>query len=139
MNKLAILLVALFLTAFGTHAFAADPAPGDAPAEGTRLYLKLEPITATIFRAQQPAGTFTAAVTLEIPDEGTRTEIIEMRRQLRDAMFRELHAMFEREEHTNRKVGVDAVKRRMLVVSRRVVGKEKVINVFVNTLVRNGA
>jgi hypothetical protein len=82
---------------------------------------------------------FTAAVTLEIVDESVRTEIIALRRQLHDAMFRELHAMFEREEYTGRKVSVDAVKQRMLIVSRKELGEDAVIDVFVNTLMRKGA
>ena len=103
------------------------------------IYLKLEPITATIFRQEQPAGTYTAAVTLEIADEGSRTKILEVRRRLRDTMFRELHAMFEREEYTGRKVSVDAVKERMLIVAQRELGKDVVLDVFINTLSRRGA
>ena len=78
-------------------------------------------------------------MTLEISEESARTKIIESRRRLRDIMFRELHAMFEREEYTGRKVDVDAVKRRMLVVSRREFGDDVVVDVFVKTLMRKGA
>jgi hypothetical protein len=68
-----------------------------------------------------------------------RTEIVEKRRRLRDAMFRELHAMFEREEYTGKKVDVDAVKRRMLLVVRKELGDEMVVDLFVRTLLRKGA
>ena len=112
---------------------------GEVSSSEKHIYLQLDPITATIFRNQQPAGVFTAAVTLQIADESARTDIVETRRRLRDAMFRELHAMFEREEYSGRKVDVDAVKRRMLVVSRRELGEDVVLDVFVNTLMRKGA
>jgi flagellar basal body-associated protein FliL len=103
------------------------------------IYMNLEPITATIFRENEAAGVFTTAVTLELSEEKYRTEIILVRRRLRDAMFRELHAMFEREEYTGRKVSVDAVKQRMLVVTRRELGEEVVVDLFIKTLLRKGA
>ena len=110
-----------------------------APSTGEHIYLKLAPITATIFRQDKAAGTYTAAVTLQIDSESSRTDIIQVRRRLRDTMFRELHAMFEREEYTGRKVSVDAVKQRMLVVAQRELGKDVVLDVFINTLSRRGA
>lgn len=107
--------------------------------EEQHIYLELKSITGTIFRGQEAAGIFTAAVTLEITRESVRTEIVERRRRLRDAMFRELHAMFEREEYTGRRVDVDAVKRRMLLVVRNELGDDMVIDLFVRTLLRKGA
>lgn len=139
MKKILILFLALFLVAGGGRDVVAESAKKKASLDGEHIYLRLDPITATIFRNDQPAGTFTAAVTLEIVDESVRTDIVEVRRRLRDSMFRELHAMFEREEYTGRKVDVDAVKRRMLVVSRRELGEDVVLDVFVNTLMRKGA
>jgi flagellar basal body-associated protein FliL len=127
------------LTGGGDRETPVDSAPGQASSDETHVYVELAPITATIFRDQQPAGTFTAAVTLEIADANDRTTILQSRRQLHDAMFRELHAMFEREEYSGRKVNVDAVKRRMLVVSRREFGEGVVVDVFVITLMRTGA
>jgi len=103
------------------------------------IYMHLEPITATIFRNDRAAGVFTAAVTLELAEESSRTEIATKKRNLRDAMFRELYAMFEREEYTGRKVSVDAVKRRMLVVARRELGAETIVDLYVKTLLRKGA
>ena len=147
MKKMLISLVVLLLVAGGGAFFflggdsktSEDAAHGKATSEEKRNYLELEPITATIFRDDQPAGVFTASLTLEIAEEGARTEIIESRRRLRDAMFRELHDMFEREEFTGRKVSVDAVKRRMLVVSARELGEGVVVDVVVTTLMRKGA
>lgn len=146
MKRIFILLVVLLLVG-GGHETVAQPgfvatpvSEKSAPASGgDHVYLKLEPITATIFRDQLPAGTFTVGVTLEIDSERSRTDIINARRRLRDIMFRELHAIFEREEYTGRKVSVDTIKRRMLVVTRRELGKDVVLNVFVSTLSRSGA
>jgi len=115
------------------------PVGGEFSADEPHIYLELQPITATIFRNEQPAGVFTAAVTLEITRESVRTEIVEVRRRLRDSMFKELHAMFEREEYTGRKVDVDAVKQRMLLVVRRELGDDMVVDLFVRTLLRKGA
>ena len=147
MKKLLIPIVALLLLGGGGAFFflggngktSEDSAHEKAESDKNHIYLELAPITATIFRDQQPAGTFTAAMTLEISEESARTKIIESRRRLRDIMFRELHAMFEREEYTGRKVDVDAVKRRMLVVTRREFGDDVVVDVFVKTLMRKGA
>jgi flagellar basal body-associated protein FliL len=147
MKKLLIPLVALLLLGGGGAFFflsgdgktSEDSAHGKAKLDKARIYLEIDPITATIFRDQQPAGTFTAAMTLEISEESARTEIIQSRRRLRDIMFRELHAMFEREEYTGRKVDLDAVKQRMLVVTRREFGDDVVIDVFIKTLMRKGA
>jgi hypothetical protein len=136
MKKLLTLAVILLLVG-GSPALAAEKA--DPSANGENVYLKLPPITATIFRDQLPAGTFTVAVTLQIDSEGSRTDIIEKRRRLRDTMFRELHAMFEREEYTGRKVNVTAVKRRMLLVAQKQLGKDVVLDLFVNALSRRGA
>ncbi|NKB50063.1 MAG: hypothetical protein GKS02_11975 [Alphaproteobacteria bacterium] len=146
MKKLLIPAIVVLMTG-GAQEVAAEPqlraipvAEKAAPSSnGEPIYLKLPPITATIFRQQGAAGTFTVAVTLEIADESVRTDIVEQRRRLRDTMFRELHAMFEREEYTGRKVSVDAVKRRMLVVAQRELGKDVVLDVFVNALSRRGA
>ena len=147
MKKILIAVVALLLLGGGGAFFLLSSdgktknqsAHGEAAMDETHIYLQLDPITATIFRDQQPAGVFTAAVTLEIADEGARTDIIRSRRRLRDAMFRELHAMFEREEYTGRKVDVASVKRRMLMVARRELGEDVVVDVFIETLMRKGA
>jgi hypothetical protein len=112
---------------------------GEFSLDEEHIYLELKPITATIFRNDKIAGNFTAAVTLQISRESVRTEIVEKRRRLRDAMFRELHAMFEREEYTGRKVDVDAVKQRMLLVVRKELGDDIVVDLFVRTLLRKGA
>lgn len=116
-----------------------EPEQGEFSSDEPHLYLELKPITATIFRDEKIAGNFTAAVTLEISRESVRIEIVEKRRRLHDAMFRELHAMFEREEYTGRKVDVDAVKQRMLLVVRNELGDDVVVDLFVRTLLRNGA
>ena len=148
MKKILIPVIALLVLGGGGAFFflgsggdkSADAAGhGEVSHDEEHIYLQLDPITATIFREQQPAGVFTAAVTLEIANESLRTDIVETRRRLRDAMFKELHAMFEREEYTGRKVDVDAVKRRMLLVSRRELGEDVVVDVFVKTLMRKGA
>lgn len=148
MKKILILAVPLLLAAGGGAFFVlgdGDTAADDAAAQKAaeldepRYYYELPPITATIFRRDEAAGVFTAAVTLEIADEDQRTEIFRARERLRDAMFRELHAMFEREEYTGRKVSIDAVKQRMLAVSQRELGSDIVLDVFVNTLMREGA
>jgi len=146
MKKILIPVLALLLMGGGAFFFLSgdsktkeDSAHGEAALSEDHIYFQLDPITATIFRDQQPAGVFTAAVTLEIADANARTEIVAFRRQLRDAMFRELHAMFEREEYTGRKVDIDAVKRRMLLVARREVGEDMVVDVFIETLMRKGA
>jgi len=47
--------------------------------------------------------------------------------------------MFEREEYTGRKVDVDAVKQRMLLVVRKELGDDMVVDLFVRTLLRKGA
>jgi len=76
---------------------------------------------------------------LEITRESVRTEIVEKRRRLRDSVFRELHAMFEREEFTGRKVDVDSVKKRMLLVVRKELGDDMIVDLYVRTLMRKGA
>lgn len=148
MKKILMIVVPLVMAAGGGGLFvltggnsAADKQAeaGALSLDEKHIYVDLDPITATIFRNGQPAGVFTAAITLEIAKEEQRNQIVEQRRRLRDAMFRELYAMFEREEHTGRKVDVDAVKRRMLVVTRRELGADTVLDVFVNTLMRRGA
>ncbi|MDH3737671.1 MAG: hypothetical protein OER92_00650 [Alphaproteobacteria bacterium] len=136
-----LLLIGGVPDAFAQPTLQATPvAEKSAPASSDEnIYLKLPPITSTIFRRDLPAGTFTVAITLQISDEQVRTEIIAERRRLRDSMFRELHAMFEREEYTGRKVNVDAVKQRMLVITQRQFGPDVVLDVFVNALSRRGA
>lgn len=136
MRKIFTLAIILLLIG-GSSAVASEKA--EPSASGANVYMKLPSITATIFRNQLPAGTFTVALTLQIDSEGSRTDIIEQRRRLRDTMFRELHAMFEREEYTGRKVNVTAIKRRMLVVAQRELGKDVVLDIFVNALSRRGA
>ncbi len=151
MKKMVVLLVgSLLLMGAGLYFFKfsdkeevevveEEVEQGEFSMDVKHIYLELPPITATIFRNDQPAGIFTAAVTLEIARESARTEIVEVRRRLRDSMFKELHAMFEREEYTGRKVDVDAVKRRMLLVVRKELGDDVVIDLFVRTLMRKGA
>jgi hypothetical protein len=136
MRRILTLVIVLLLIGV-TPAVAAEKA--EPSGSGKNVYLKLPSITATIFRDQLPAGTFTVALTLQIDNESSRTDIIEKRRRLRDAMFRELHAMFEREEYTGRKVNVTAIKRRMLVIAQRELGEDVVLDLFVNALSRRGA
>lgn len=151
MKKIVVLLVgALLLMGAGLYFLKVDPQEevevveveeeqGEFSLDDEHIYLELRPITATIFRNEKIAGNFTAAVTLQITRESVRTEIVEQRRRLHDSMFKELHAMFEREEYTGRKVDVDAVKRRMLLVVRKELGDDMVVDLFVRTLLRKGA
>lgn len=151
MKKIVVLLVgALLLMGVGLYFLKFTPQEevevveveeeqGEFSLDEEHIYLDLRPITATIFRNEKIAGNFTAAVTLQITRESVRTEIVEKRRRLHDSMFKELHAMFEREEYTGRKVDVDAVKRRMLLVVRKELGDDMVVDLFVRTLLRKGA
>lgn len=103
------------------------------------IYVRLAPISVTIFRNDQPAGLYTAALTLQIARDGQRDIVSAAMSRLRDAMLRQLHVMIEREEKTGSPVKVGAVKDAMRAIARRELGRDVVVDLYVHTVLRKGA
>ncbi len=107
--------------------------------KGDHTYIRLRPFTVTVFRNDNPVGTFSASLVLEIAAEGVRDEYTQRQDRLRDIMFREIHAMVEREQITGRVIDVDQLKQRMRAIVVAELSEEVVVDIYVNAILRNGA
>ena len=93
-------------------AFAAGGSDGGATeTNGGERYLELESMTVTIFRNDAPAGQLTTRLTVLVPSSEAYATVKDGRHKLRDAMFRELLRMVEREARNGPVVDLDLVKK----------------------------
>ena len=90
--------------------------------------------TVTLFNEDSVVGLDTIAATLEIAEAGQRSLVLDARSRLRDAMIVELHALVARRKGIS--IPMDAVKFRLRNVAQRTLGKDVVIDLFVENVLR---
>lgn len=144
MKKVLILVFILLLAGGGVWFFLlkGDKPPEEEPTieqalEESHYYIRLRPVTTTIFRDNQPVGSFTVALTLEITDESARDVYDQRESRLHDVMFREIHAMVEHEQLTGQRIMINELKERMLAVCVAELGTEVVVDLFVSAVLRD--
>lgn len=143
MKKILIIVVVLVLAGGGAFFFLGqEKAPEHAevkPKEeklvvGEHHYVRLNTITVTLFEDDQVAGLYTAALTLEIANADQRSVVYDARSRLRDALFRDLHALVERRKGVE--ISLDVVKRRMRSTAIRELGADVVVDMYVENVLR---
>lgn len=131
---------ALFLaTAFAfaglmPAAYAADPPKEDNSGVPEHHYVRPDTITVTLFGEDSVIGLYTVAATLEISRADQRSAVHAGRSRLRDAMIVELHKLLARRKGVS--VPLDAVKYRLRDVAQRTLGKDVVVDLFVENVLR---
>jgi len=134
----AILTVALILALIGssmTPGWAAgDAEETDNSGIPEHYYVELDHITVTLFDEGSVVGLYTVAATLEIAEADQRNLVLAGRARLRDAMIVELHKLVARRKGVT--IPLDAVKFRLRDVAQRTLGKDVVIDLFVENVLR---
>jgi len=97
-------------------------------------YVELDTITVTLFNEDSVVGLYTVAATLEIAEADQRSLVHGARSRLRDAMIVELHTLVARRKGIS--IPLDAVKFRLRNVAQRTLGKDVVIDLFVENVLR---
>ncbi|MEH6754721.1 MAG: hypothetical protein V7788_11210, partial [Alphaproteobacteria bacterium] len=97
-------------------------------------YVRLDAITVTLFGDGSVVGLFTVAATLEIAEADQRSLVTAARSRLRDAMIVELHKLLARRKGIE--VPLDAVKYRLRNVAQKTLGKDIVVDLFVENVLR---
>ena len=146
MKKIVSLLVIL-LVAGAAGAFfmlggkgEADPAVAEKAKKDAKFefeehyYMRLDTITVTLFRDGEVAGLYTAALTLELAKAEQRSVVTAASSRLRDALFRDLHALVERRR--GREIPLDVVKRRLRATAMRELGPEILVDLYVENVLR---
>ena len=97
-------------------------------------YVELDTITVTLFNEDSVVGLYTVAATLEIAEADQCSLVHGARSRLRDAMIVELHTLVARRKGIS--IPLDAVKFRLRNVAQRTLGKDVVIDLFVENVLR---
>lgn len=146
MKKIIPIVLGLLLAGGGGAFFvlgdegAADPEDAEKAKQEEKFafeehyYMKLDAITVTLFRDGEVAGLYTAALTLELAEAEQRSVVTAAKSRLRDAMFRELHALVERRRGAE--IPLDVVKRRLRATAQRELGTEVVVDLYVENVLR---
>lgn len=134
----ALLTVVLILTLIGTSITpgwaAGDSEETDNSGIPEHYYVELDHITVTLFDEGSVVGLYTVAATLEIAEADQRNLVLAGRARLRDAMIVELHKLVARRKGVT--IPLDAVKFRLRDVAQRTLGKDVVIDLFVENVLR---
>lgn len=129
------LAIVLLLVALITNAQAADPPEEENPSGlSEHHYVRLDAITVTLFGDGSVVGLYTVAATLEIAEADQRSLVTAARSRLRDAMIVELHKILARRKGIE--VPLDAVKYRLRNVAQKTLGKDIVVDLFVENALR---
>lgn len=134
----ALLTAVLILTLIGTSIMpgwaAGDSKETDNSGIPEHYYVELDHITVTLFDEGSVVGLYTVAATLEIAEADQRNLVLAGRARLRDAMIVELHKLVARRKGVT--IPLDAVKFRLRDVAQRTLGKDVVIDLFVENVLR---
>ena len=145
MKKLIIAFLAIFLIAGGTVGalkflkvgpFAGKDekvAKKDKPIVPP-LFIDVPPLNVPLFADDKVAGTVLIQLKLEAIGTANEAKINHQLPRITDAFLRELHTFIPRLLHKTRRLDVFILKKRLQMVSDRVVGKGVVSNVLVQTV-----
>ncbi len=142
MKKILVIVVVLVLAGGGAFFFMGKKPPEQAEVKPKveklvveeHHYVRLDTITVTLFEDDEVAGLYTAALTLEIAEADHRSIVSAASSRLRDALFRDLHALVERRKGVE--ISLDAVKRRMRSTAIRELGSDVVVDMYVENVLR---
>lgn len=136
-SPVLILGLAAILLMIGllTHAQAAGaPEEEDTSGLPEHHYVRLDTITVTLFGEDSVVGLYTVAATLEIAESEQRSLVTAARSRLRDAMIVALHKLLARRKGVA--IPLDAVKYRLRNVAQKTLGKDVVVDLFVENVLR---
>ncbi len=145
MNKLVIAFLAIFLIAGGTigalkflkmgpFSGKDDKAAMKAkPIEPPR-FIDVPPLNVPLFAEDKVAGTVLIQLKLEAMGAANEAKINHLLPRINDAFLRELHTFVPRLLRKTKRLDVFILKKRLQMVSDRVVGKGVVSNVLVQTV-----
>ena len=132
--RIIVLATVIVIAGLMPPAYAADPPKEDNSGVPEHHYVRLDTITVTLFGEDSVIGLYTVAATLEIANGDQRTLVHAGRSRLRDAMIVELHKLLARRKGVS--VPLDAVKYRLRDVAQRTLGKDIVVDLFVENVLR---
>ena len=143
MKKLIIILVVVLLLAGGGGAawwhFFLNEEEIDLPdmatfSKAVPLFVDFDPLVLPIIRDGQVTQHLTFTIILEVSDSLDRTQIYRYKPRLNDAFLRELHALYSHRLVQDRANVEHLLGKRLLKVSKRVLGADRVNQVLVSIL-----
>lgn len=102
--------------------------------QDTTVFIDMDPLALPIFRGNQVAATIQIQIKLETNNQIKADEIIEKMPILTDAFVRDLHGFLPRLLKVKERVDVLIIKQRLQMVSDKVLGRNMVSNVLVQSL-----
>ena len=103
--------------------------------EDTTVFIDMDPLALPIFRGYRVAGTIQIQIKLETNNQNKAYEIKEKMPILTDAFIRDLHSFIPRLLKEKERVDVLIIKQRLQMVSDRVLGRDVVSNVLVQSII----
>jgi len=142
MKKLIIILVVVLLLAgagggawwFYFNEEEIDLAEMTTFSKAVPLFVDFDPLVLPIIRDGQVTQHLTFTIILEVSDELDRSQIYQYKPRLNDAYLRELHALYSHRLVQDRLNVEQLLGKRLLKVSRRILGTEMVNRVLVSIL-----
>ena len=99
------------------------------------VFIDMDPLALPIFRGNRVAATIQIQIKLETNNEDKAEEIKEKMPILTDAFVRDLHSFIPRLLKVKERVDVLIIKQRLQMVSNKVLGKDMVSNVLVQSII----
>lgn len=140
MKKILLLVVLLLLLAGGGGGAYwwfflggmgdIEAAEEEAPPAEPPVFVELDSLTVPVIRGGAVAKYILLKMTLEVADEAAREAVVERMPRLMDAYLRDLHQYFA-SVPVDSPLNVRIVKRRLLEISRRIAGAERVDDILI--------
>jgi hypothetical protein len=118
------------LLAASAPAYAAEPTPYADPAKALP-YIRLPPIFVPVIKGDQVSRQIGVTLTLEHIDNSTRSDVDAKRKQLYDALFRELYGFFQERVPASGHIDQAYLKTRLLKTAIAVVGPNLIKEVLI--------
>lgn len=109
---------------------AATPAASGLPVR----FVDVEPLNIPVFHEDRVATTIQITLKLEVVDSQKEALVKQMLPRLNDAFVRDMHAFIPRLLKQEERLNVAIIKKRLQIVAERLVGKELISNILVQSV-----
>lgn len=109
---------------------AAAPAASGPPLR----FVDVEPLNIPVFHEDRVATTIQITLKLEVVDSKNEALVKQMLPRLNDAFVRDMHAFIPRLLKQEERLNVVIIKKRLQIVAERLVGKELISNILVQSV-----
>jgi hypothetical protein len=115
-----------------------DPYDAQAAMRGDMRYVSLAPLLVSVIRHNDVRKLVTLMITIELEGPDKRSKVEDLMPRLRDGYISDLQRVFGTGIYDDRTVDLPLVKKRLLAISRKIVGAGVVHNVLILNAMERG-